>query len=190
MKSLKPIIVLSLMTLFVCANCLSQKLHPVRSTAPIKIGRPTVIRTNCGPRTLDPKNAPLYVINNFIISQMSEGSFNFLNPDNFKNVSVYQKTDSIAKSYGEKGKNGVITVEYKAGTKILTLPEILDHFRIDECDRDLKICINSSLFEASEALIFDPTALFDITVITGKYTIKGTQINAAQRFINITTCLP
>jgi hypothetical protein len=133
----------------------------------------------------DPREMPLYVVNGHLIPPESRIIFNLINLDNFEDYKVFQKDDPVSKSYGDKGKNGVILMTLKPNIKLLTLEEVLEKKCISKSDQVLKVCFNKSIVEFPQTLIFDPTSPFRIEIISGGYWVNGEKINPDERFINI-----
>ena len=149
----------------------------------------TVIKFRCGDLRVitDPKEMPLIVINKHLIPPELNYTLRFINPDNFSNVKIYQKDDSISKSYGDKGNNGVMIIKLKQGKKLLTLEEVLKKHNIDMSDRGLPVCINKYEVEFSETLLFDLSTSFTVEVISDYYWANGKKTITKDRFINIMT---
>ena len=149
----------------------------------------TTKRFGCGSlkQITDPKEMPLYVVNNHQIPPESQYIMDLLNHDNFEDIRVFQKDDSISKSYGDIGKNGVIRFTLKRHKKLLTLEQVLKKYKIDKSEWSLNVCIDKKLIETPQILIFDLSAHFNIEVISGEYWANGQKINSTGKFINIVT---
>ena len=100
------IFLLTLSTALLSQNTLSGNVKGarVRSTKPINDSSKSM--AGCGSlRTITEKSEmALFIINDLLIIPEFNERSRFINPENIAEVFVYQKNDSIAKSYGETAK--------------------------------------------------------------------------------------
>jgi hypothetical protein len=155
-----------------------------------KLGDTTKLCLCCRHRGDTSKMALIVIDKWTIITPSIAESINLLNAANIEDLHIYNTNDSLTKSYGEKAKYGLIIINLKENTKLVTLKEIFNKFNIEKNDQKLKVCINKNLVEPTDKILVDPTATFHIEVISDKYWIYGEESNSVKRFINFVTVAP
>jgi len=131
---------------------------------------------------------PLFIINNLLITSEFNETTKFLNSESIADVLVYQKNDSVAKSYGDIAKNGLIVIKLKPNVKLLPLNVIVKDAFCGSYDSNLKVCIDGDFISHPEKIFVDPSdPYYFIKIIFGRYRIEGKEISSAEKFINVVT---
>lgn len=122
---------------------------------------------------------PLVIINNL----ETEVGFFFFNANQIDAINVFKDTMAIAK-YGEKGKDGVIEVKLKQNVQLLTAKNVVDKYGL--CQSNLRICVNETIIDRKELLLFDATEIVSVEIINNPKWVNTTDIKQDEQFINIT----
>ena len=106
---------------------------------------PTMIRMYCGPTKIDPAKSPMTVINGkYIIYQIDELDAH-LNINDIKSITIPKDMDSLTQLYGERAKNGIISLELKEKVGIIEINELFDSFNVKDKYRSLPLYLNDKL---------------------------------------------
>jgi|JI6StandDraft_1071083.scaffolds.fasta_scaffold423999_1 hypothetical protein len=161
--------------------------HQSRQSISPKVSKESTISFKSCNGIQNSNSKPLYIINNYLLPTNAHKTFNFLNTNNIDNITVLNKNDSLTNLYGEKAENGVIIVQFKTTTQLLTLTETLNYFGVAYCDQNLKTCINRELCISTNTFRFDLSANFKVEIVDDYYFIDGIITQNNERFINFIT---
>jgi len=181
---------LTVSTALFSQNPLSPKVKGavVRSSKPSDSAKSI---SGCGSlrEVTEKKEMALFIINDLMIAPEFNERSRFINPENIAEVYVYQRNDSIAKSYGEIARNGVIKIILKPGVKLTPLTEVLKDSLLDKYTPNMKICIDGEFIEFPEKILVDKSSSFyAFAIISSKKEIEGI-IKLNELFVNIVTRL-
>ncbi|MGB4845408.1 MAG: hypothetical protein WBP16_13155 [Ferruginibacter sp.] len=133
----------------------------------------------------DTSEMPLYVIDNIPVPPTSSETIDFLEFENFADALVYQKNDSISKSFGELGRNGVIYITFKPKTRLVPLNEILVKWLSDRFDKTLNVFVNDILIRHPAKFFIDESSVSNIEIITKECQPDKGTLNKLSIFINL-----
>lgn len=142
----------------------------------------TILRIYCGPTKTDPAKSPMTVINGkYIIYQIDELDAH-LNINDIKSITIPKDIDSLTQLYGEKAKNGIISLELKEKVDIIEIDELFDSFNIKEKYRSLPLYVN-------DKLIIDKSGFFISSVMIRKVKVVNRPTDGVPdiEFISIKT---
>jgi hypothetical protein len=132
----------------------------------------------------DTSSLPLFVINDTLM--INDFKHFILNSKTIENIDIVKQTKAV-NQYGYKAKFGAVLMTINDSVKLVTLTDLLDHFKIDLLDRNLPICVDEDFITYPEKIRADITAVKRITVTEGKYWFYTVQIDTSNKFINIIT---
>jgi ABC-type lipopolysaccharide export system ATPase subunit len=117
----------------------------------------------------DSSKQPLLLVNSL------ETGLNYLILDSkeVQEINVYKDSTAI-KKFGERGKNGVVTIQTNEDVRLVRLPALLDKYNLPDSVKKLRVCVNDVLIKQPELLLIDEskvrgintTALVDWNDIT------------------------
>jgi TonB-dependent SusC/RagA subfamily outer membrane receptor len=127
-------------------------------------------------------NQPLVLVDNL------ETSLNHLiiNANTIEKIEVLKDSASV-KSYGDKGKNGVILIFTKPNCELNKLDAILDKFHIAASDRQLGVCVDKVLIKDTSKLLIDATEVEKIEITTERIWNYPSEQPTGEKYINIIT---
>lgn len=143
---------------------------------------PTMIRMYCGPTKIDPTKRPMLVVNGKYIIYPLEDMVSRFRVDDIEDLNVYKNRDSLIGLYGEKAKNGVVSLELKKKAAIIEMDELFDSFNIKEKHRSLPLYVN-------DKLIIDKVGFFISSAMIRKVKVVNRPTDGVPdlEFISITT---
>ncbi|PWS32966.1 hypothetical protein [Pedobacter paludis] len=144
-----------------------EKNRVIKSEKPVRICAPS--------RAGVLANPPLYVVND--IEDFNPTSFSAINPKDIESMQVFKYSEAKDK-YGDKAKNGVISVTLKKGVKLLALYKVLG--KIKKRDLNLPIYINTEKLIIREGFYLSENKIESVKVIE-----KPTDKIKEERYIQI-----
>lgn len=144
-----------------------EKNRVIKSEKPVRICAPS----RAGVIT----NPPLYVVND--IEDFNPTSFSTIDPKDIESMQVFKYSEAKDK-YGDKAKNGVISVTLKKGVKLLALDKVLG--KIKKRDLSLPIYINNEMLMVREGIYLSQNKIESVKVME-----KPTDKIKEERYIQI-----
>ena len=87
-----------------------------------------------------------------------------LNVNNILTINVF-KGEKATQLFGEKGKNGVLEMNFKPETQFLNLQNFYTEYNISKADQFLPIVLNKHFVDEKEYLLLDKSAIISVKIL-------------------------
>ena len=87
-----------------------------------------------------------------------------LNVNNILTINVF-KGEKATQLFGEKGKNGVLEMNFKPETQFLNLQNFYTEYNISKADQFLPIVLNKHFVDEKDYLLLDKSAIISVKIL-------------------------
>lgn len=87
-----------------------------------------------------------------------------LNVKNIQSINVI-KGEKATQLFGEKGKNGVLEMNFKPETQLLNLQNFYTEYNISKADQFLPIVLNKHFVDEKDYLLLDKSAIISVKIL-------------------------
>lgn len=87
-----------------------------------------------------------------------------LNVNNILTINVF-KGEKATQLFGEKGKNGVLEMNFKPETQFLNLQNFYTEYNISKADQFLPIVLNKHFVDEKDYLLLDKSAVLSVKIL-------------------------
>ena len=106
------------------------------------------------------ENAPLVIANGNKTYLYASA----LNVNNILTINVF-KGEKATQLFGEKGKNGVLEMNFKPETQLLNLQNFYTEYNISKANQFLPIVLNKHFVDEKEYLLLDKSAIISVKIL-------------------------
>lgn len=106
------------------------------------------------------ENAPLVIANGNKTYLYASA----LNINNILTINVF-KGEKATQLFGEKGKNGVLEMNFKPETQLLNLQSFYTEYNISKADQFLPIVLNKHFVDEKDYLLLDKSAIISVKIL-------------------------
>jgi hypothetical protein len=106
------------------------------------------------------ENAPLVIANGNKTYLYASA----LNVNNILTINVF-KGEKATQLFGEKGKNGVLEMNFKPETQLLNLQNFYTEYNISKADQFLPIVLNKHFVDEKDYLLLDKSAIISVKIL-------------------------
>ncbi len=106
------------------------------------------------------ENAPLLIANGNKTYLYSSA----LNVNNILTINVF-KGENATQLFGEKGKNGVLEMNFKSETQLLNLQNFYTEYKISKENQNLPIVLNKHFVDEKDYLLLDKSAIISVKIL-------------------------
>jgi hypothetical protein len=132
----------------------------------------------------DTNDVPLIVVNDkMIIKNYNRFVYSDKSVDDF----VILRSEEAVNRFGEKGKAGAILIKLKAGTKLFNINDLINHYKIEQKESNLPVCLNDYYVSDPHNLIVDASLISSVVVREGTFLAGANEQSDHQRFLDIQT---
>jgi hypothetical protein len=124
---------------------------------------------------------PMVIIDSFTTSI----EYLIIDPGNIESINVYKDSAAIAQ-FGDKAKNGVITIQPKPKVKLLRINQVLDKYDAPDSLRKFRVRINDAIVDRPDLLLFDESYVSGISTLVADDWSDLRNVKS-EKFLNIMT---